>query len=430
MIRPICIGFLGLSLLTGCAFRSSDFGQEPLSASKPVAGSTLSLAVDWSQEPDPKLGELLKATRVIEAAEGSFRARGPVTLPVTAVRTLFLGVDLPVEILSEPIRFTRSRYRSGEVVHSVISEPTQVDEQFNGKQRVVIQIGGLNALMPQDRSTAGDLEIEIFGTTRRLASFSVELRTPPSRLQIETLSVRDWQSQASDTQLGLLKFVLAGKRLNMVRALRIRNDEFRQVEILVPRRIEASMVQWTNPMRYRDTGCGYAIEESPSWDSFTDDVLVLPIDERLIPEAEASLGRRELQDRLSLTVPPGEDRLVGTFAIGNGANGWMDSGPAQPILSQATVPNTCYDVCLITDCFHPREPFNLGLRPQRCTCIAWETRRHVATVTVGVNRGPVLLNVPPEYTDWSVRYSDRDFTRESEARMLSVLPESSEVSWF
>jgi hypothetical protein len=41
-----------------------------------------------------------------------------------------------------------------------------------------------------------------------------------------------------------------------------------------------------------------------------------------------------------------------------------------------------------------------------------------------------MLMVAQEKTAWPVRYSDLDFTRDSEVRVIPFIEASSEVSWF
>lgn len=430
-LTPALIAFL----ITGCAFKDSAVDPSVIVTADPG----YQVSVDWSKSPADRLGARLKAIRSL-AFEPSqnFRVNDPITLPAELPATLLLGIEVPQGLITDQESlFVRSKVQIGENTVSLIGQVEALDPLDGKKQRLTVALSALDAAFLRSQSQTGLAQIDLYGHDTRIASFHFKLRTPPSQLETNTIELKAWKEESSKARLSMLSPNVSGKRLNLLQVLRLKNQEEVEVEVRLPRRPGARLYQPARAMNYRDTGCngsGYAVDVSPREDSMADDVLLLPQNERLLVEATNSLANPKLQDSVTLVLKPGESKDIGVYAVGSGANTWMDQGPIGSATQQITVPSDCYEVCIAWEDTCPKcfmkypEPDEFTVQGHFCS--ATETRRHSANITVGTARDGVVLSLPEEMRSWPIRFSDLDSSRDSESRPLTLLLNVYGVSWF
>lgn len=423
---------------------SYEDGDELLEIPPAANNGGVSVAIDWPDGSSPRLGELLKAVRPLQlVADRQLSSSAPITIPASVPSNVYLAIDLPTSMRSADVAFTRSCILIQDQCAGLVSEPVMVPPSANAPNRVAVVVSGLNAVMSSIESIAGELEIQLFGSSARTATVRLILRTPPRQLRPSMVPLRDWKSQADSLRSAAIKLVVSGKRLNLFRVLRLQNEETAPIEVHFPRRPSATFTQWVNSLTHRDTGCGFAVDESPRWEPIADEVIALPIGPSIITDAATTIAKPTLRDRMGLSLAPGEMRFVGLYAIGARADEWLDGGAVGPELRQIGVPSSCYEVCVERECEcvrcglkHQSDPIGWLLRSpgaeQRkgCFCIRKAIRRNSATVTVGVNRGTPRLSVADSDTSWPTRFSDLDFSQDSQSRAIPAIPSASDVAWF
>ena len=431
--------------LSRCNFRKD---AQASADSGPVAPSNLELAVDWSNEPNPILGVNLKAVRQFDAVEvepATLSASNAVSLPVSVPSSLYLGAEIPEFAFKEEAEFARGELTIQGQRFQVVNQVIQAERIAPDRRRVAIIIAGLNALMIKEASSIGRLTVNVFSKTKKLVTFSATLRTPPSHIGVEVLSVKDWRETFDQAHQAMLSPDVSGTRINLVRALRLKNQEETVSEVEFSRRPGAVMSQYTDYLTYRDTGCGYAVDQSATAVPLSSSVILAPIDETFIPQAAAAMDEQALNDRISFLLAPGEEKVIGVFAVGPQSNAWLDSGPQGTAEYMRTVPSDCYNVCTEwestgpgchgPDCSPGSAWFPAGNAPNvkepfANVCVHYERRRHDAQITVGTIRAPVLLQVPEGSPAWTSRFADVDFRKDGEVRAIPVQPTNDAVPWF
>lgn len=312
--------------------------------------------------------------------------------------------------------------------YNMVTELLSQDRVATGAAHLVLRVSGIKVLFSLSDSRSGVLSLELFGASHKVWSGSITLRTPPSRLTVEPLTLRDWLAEGTDSNW--LRLPLdEQQRINLVRVLRLRNDENTPVEFAVPRRPGTAVVQWVNPITYRDTGCGsgvgYAVDQRPVDFYLSNDTLVAPLDGRLVQTLSDTATLSQTRETFVLRLEPGQKVDVGVYGIGGEVDRWADSGPLGAAFQNIRVPSTCHDVCVAHET--PKNERQSGLSPLICT--RWETRRDEAVIAVGVNRGPVRLVAPGESGIWPVRYADLDMSSDNESRHIRVIHPDSEAGW-
>ena len=310
--------------------------------------------------------------------------------------------------------------------------------------QISIQVSGVNIAFSAERSNSGDLEVELFGATRRLSQITIQLRTPPSEVAVVERSLAEWSALASTIGDALKRPVIQGQQLSLVRVIELTNHENTPIVASLPRRLGGSLAQWTNVRTYQDLGCsgaGFAVNSSPAWQPLSNDLVLLPLDETLISSAQELLGAPSLRGKLELEVSANETKRVAVYALGTAAARWSSLGPESSTLQSISVPSSCYQVCTQRECdctvhcntramdfmegiLRPTEPTPLG-----CTCSAYEDRRHSVGITVGVERSTVALRIPADSTVMSLRYGDLDSHQDGEVRALAYTAEETDIQW-
>ncbi len=294
------------------------------------------------------------------------------------------------------------------------------------------------------------LEIEAFNQDRKLADFSILLRTPPSLVSVDTRSLADWSQIAQRVGSALKSPTFAGQRISLLQVLEVTNHEERALEVELPKRPEsAALVQAGSRLSYSDTGCsgsGYSVASVATPDRLSDDILILPFDQNFIRNAESLVRDPELKDHQVMRIEPGASALIGIYAKGAAASRWQEQGPLTPDLQSIGVPTTCYQACLERECDGHcsvrfcRSDFIQGLNvrttiappsihPLTCTCSRYETRRYQTSITVGTDRGGVSLQLPAPQTLMKARFADLDSIRDPQIRVIKFLSEQAEVIW-
>lgn len=431
MRKRISIGFclLSAALGSGCAFHRST--EEILAEAGVNVGTQtstnhavgLEFAVDWAPQPSPRLGETLKARRqLMKAADDLYQVDHPITLPQDTPATVYVATDYPRERLTQGIQFARGRVKLGENVYQIVVEATISQDG----SRVILVVGGVNTLLGRNHTSQGRIEVDLYSEGRKALGLQFTLRTPPANLETAEITLRDWRSSVDTTDQGLISSEIHGKRLNLLRVIELRNGEPTALEFQLARRPGATFSQYQNPMVYHDQNCGYSYQQNPHQEQFAQDVLFLPLGDQLIPEAATSVDNPDLRDRMKLMIPANGTLRIGVFAIGAGADHWIEHGAQGASVSNVTVPSNCYDYCAQ---WSFEGPHRGGPSEEKRDCARWERRRNSANITVGVDRGPVLLAVPQEFTQFAARYADLDFTMDAETRTFNLVPASSEVIW-
>ncbi len=432
MKAEISIGFclLSAALGSGCAFHRST--EEVLreagitgtqSSPNNVAGS-LEFAIDWAPQPSPRLGEELKARRrLMKTADDLYQVDHPITLPQDTPATVWVATDYPRDRLAQGIQFARGRIRLGENVYQIVVEASISQDN----SRVILVMGGVNTLLGRNHTSQGRIEVDLYSEGRKALSFQFILRTPPANLETAEITLRDWRSSADTVDQGLISSEIHGKRLNLLRVIELRNSEPTALEFQLARRPGATFSQYQNQMDYHDEGCGYFYQQNPHQEQFAEDVLFLPLGDQLIPEAASSVDNPELHDRLKLNVPANGTLRIGVFAIGAGADYWIEHGARTASVSNITVPSNCYDVCVERE--YSGGPHRPDTDTNKGVCVRWERRRNSANINVGFDAGLALLAVPQEFTQFAARYADLDFSMDGETRIFNLVPASSEVLW-
>lgn len=451
-----------LTLFSGCAFRES---------TTPGALPALSVAMDWSGEPSVLLlGKKLKNTRILSSqGDREFTTQEATTLPISAPKTFYLAVELPAKQMSGPVEFLKTSLKLESGTQDVdshpfemVSNPASEEAVGDDKRRVVVQVAGLNSAFPADRSQEGILTLRFYSKKEFLAQVSVRLRTPPSRLEMRHLHLREWLAERGEGQIPLDQPEIADKRMNLIRVVRITNQERRRVELQIPRRPRARFRQQTIGLTYRDQGCSFSISERPEWYEMADEVLLLPLNAQFFPQAKESFTKELPEDLMSLRIESGATADVGLYAIGAPSDQWMSNGPLGPELVQQTVNNGCGRSCDGTECYGGRGDMGLGrlsspssmsqvtlagfssasrgrkrfsfkqrnpIQLATCHCVSWTNYRTTAVATLGTNRLPVELDVEDSSRLWPVRFADLDFSLDSETRTMPALETSSQVVW-
>jgi hypothetical protein len=430
MKNEISIGFclLSAALGSGCAFHRST--EEVLaeagltgtqSSPNHVAEGGLEFAVDWAPQPSPRLGEALKARRhLMRAADDLYQVDKPITLPQDTPATVYVATDYPHDRLAQGIQFARGRVRLGENVYQIVVDASISQDG----SRVILVMGGVNTLLGRNHTSQGQLTIDLYSEGKKALTVEFTLRTPPANLETAEVSLRDWRASAAAVEQGLISSEIGGRRLNLLRVIELRNSEPTDLEFQMPRRPGAALTQYQNSMSHQDYNCGFHYNQNPHTEQLASDVIFLPLGEPFITLAAESMANPEVRDRLPLTIPANGTLRLGVFAVGAGADNWMDNGPGAPSAHNITVYSDCYDYCAEWVSSGPHRPEHI-----KRDCARWERRRNSTTITVGYDCGPVLLTVPVEFTQIAARYADLDFTMDAETRTFNLVPASSEVIW-
>ncbi|MCC7441298.1 MAG: hypothetical protein IT285_06685 [Bdellovibrionales bacterium] len=430
-----------MSLVGSCAFKEPEKDTRSLEGTLIGNTSPYSLAVDWTHETAVLPDKLLKARRSIHGGkQDQFQTAEPLTIPANVPEIVYLGLELPVDRMKEAARFSKVALVIEGRRFEVVSDLLEGHESVPRKWNVILSVSGLSAVLPMARSRAGVLDVELYGQLQRLASVKIPLRTPPSQVEVKTLTLRDLSAQDGASYAPLFTLPLDGDRLQLVQVLRIRNDEAVPIEIRVPRRLGADLAQWENQLTHKDKKCSYAIVQTPSWRQLAQELYALPMDGRLVFEAIQTIQNTDLEGELSVKVAPGATADVGLYGHGDGVDQWMKDGPKGPEFTQVRVDDSCYTVCIKHLCtctmcekrveWFEDAPEHFEANQRVCECDKWETRRRRVNVTVGVNREPVLLRLREGAGSWLVRFDDVDFRKDGESRSLDFLPPQSRVQWF
>ncbi len=424
---------------TGCAFKGATAQPEALQSD-----IGFQVSFDWSPGSRPNPTSHLKAVRPLIATPTGWSAQSPVTLPARTPEELTLSIQIPETALAEPIAFIRSSVTTESRTLSLGTQLIQSGKGDFGKSQIAIQVSGLSLALSADHTDEGGLELEIFSASRKITTIDLKVRTPPSDIEVSTQGLEAWQSLAPTIGEALRSVSIQGKPLSLVRVIEFKHGANKPVELTLPKRTGGRLLQWSNPMTYRDLGCvdaGYAVDSSPRWEPISTDLLILPLDETLITAATEVLDDSSTLGTQVLVVPPGAVKRMGFYAAGESAARWSRNGPERSSLQAITVPGQCYTVCTARECdctihcsarvkefidglLRPAEPIPMG-----CTCSDYDSRRRSATITVGTDRGAVRLEIPATGTGMTVRYGDLDPLQDGETRPITFSPEQSEVSW-
>jgi hypothetical protein len=406
-------------LANGCAFKEPEKSSDSLEG--PVHGAAISL--DWKARDNSTPDLSLKSARKLTQAGQAWSAEQAVTLPINPPETLVATAQLPSTLPLDQVEFLRAWLITESGRSALPAEFVQALAGEGGLLRASFRVSGLNAKLPATRSAAGRVEVEFFGSNAKITTIDFDVRTPPAAITVDSVSLASWRTAKSYNEAAL-KVTVSGTRLNLSQVIRLRNQEKISVEVRVPRRPGLALAQWENPMNHRDTGCGYAVDQSPRWTKLSDDLVILPLSRQLLLEAKTAVENPALKDEVVLQLQPDEELDLGLYATGSGASRWLDNGPLQPDLRNITVASGCYEVCGARECEHPgHDPRTTGfdIRPQICTCVSYETRRNQATITVGINRGDVQIQTSECPIHISARFADLDEHRDPEVRDLNVI---------
>lgn len=420
----ICLSFLSLS---SCAFSKPGSGD-----AQTFRQSEYGLTVDWLMEGQRQPDPTLKAVRYLLPTGETYRADAPVTLPAAVPQALILMGEFPQAQMNQEIDFLRAVVRFGE---KVVYVPAQLvaEEPLSGKRRLTFQVTGLNAAFRSEKSAQGLLRIEIFSHTQRIGILETGVRTPPSDVTVEALDIKAFvTAEANGDTSEYLKPIIAGRQLNLVRVLHYANSENLSVQIQTPRHPRGTLTQWVNRIAYSQERCSYSYSNNPEDEVLGADVLILPLNDRFITEAERSVQAPEALGDISTVLSPGGEAHFGLYALGDGADLWMNSGPTGPETRVVDATNFCGKRCVRRNCESKptRDRFAVAaLDILGCECEEYVDVFKTVPVTTGINRGAVSLNIPKDATQTPLRFADLDPHRDGEVRVIPAMSEKSDVTW-
>lgn len=417
-MRTLLIALLPL-LFTACLF--------PKSGVKSYAGfgrDEFGLTVDWVMAGQKRLDPTLKAIRTLRASDAVYRADGAVTLPAAVPQSLILMGEFRNSEFSGEVDFIRAVIRFTE---KKIDVPAQLvaEEPFEEKRRLTFQITGLNAAFHAEKSSQGLLQVEIFSRSKRVSILETAVRTPPSAISVKVLPIKEFET--SD----YLKPIIAGKQLNLVQVLSYENSENLPVQLQTPRRPRGKLTQWVNRIAYAQSRCAFSLENHPRDEILGGEIIILPLNDRFITEADRSVRTTGIGE-LSSIVPPGGSALFGIYALGEGADHWMNTGPEQPETRTVDATSACVQRCVRRNCevSAARDHFaSTTLRIRGCECEERVEDVKKATITTGIERGAVTLNILKEAAQVPLRFADLAPNRDGEVRLISSLSEAAPVKW-
>lgn len=417
-------------IVSSCAFKPEAVAPQTLTESSETG---LSLTADWNSSTDREPESTLKARRtLLTGANSEFAADSPITVPGDVPTQIALSADLPDRVMTEGVEFLRAYVEGKEGRREIHAQWVHRESGEGERKRALFHILGLNTVLSSEQSAFGSLKVELFSPLKRIATVEVPVRTPPSKIDVSLSTPTQWMESGRDKPEVLRAPVVNGTRLNLIRVITLSNQEELPVVVSLPRRPQASLFQWENPMVHQDLGCrgpGYRIDESPRNTQLAQELVVFPMERDFLPEAEKTLKSPNLRGSVTTVIAAGSEARFGIYAIGEGAKRWLDQGPLQAEVRQIEVPTTCYDECVQMECERGGRPYlmslessmkegDLQLNPMGCHCAMRATRRRRTQVTVGVNRGAVQLRFSPNQQLFSARFGDLTSDRDGEIRLL------------
>lgn len=406
-------------LLTACLF--------PKSEVKDLSGfgrDEFGLTVDWLMEGQKRLEPTLKAIRILKPSGEIYRSDGAVTLPAAVPQSLILMGEFSEAQINDEVDFIRASVRlSGRK----ISIPAQLvsDDPFEGKRRLTFQVTGLNAAFRAEKSTQGLLQIEIFSRSKRVGILETGIRTPPSAVQVKAIENKEYEASE------YLKPIIAGRQMNLVQVLQYENSENLPVQIQIPRRPRGRLTQWVNPITYSQSRCTYSLVNHAHDEILGAEIIVLPLNDRFITEAERSVRVTGIGEN-STILPSGRTVEFGIYALGEGADRWMNRGPAKPETRVVSATSACVQRCVRHNCESKpgRDRFSSDSFSIRgCECEERVEEFKSVNITTGTERGTIKLNFLKEATQIPLRFADLAPNRDGEVRFISPLTEVTDVSW-
>lgn len=412
--------------LAGCAFSKPDDD-----ATQTFAQSEYGLTVDWLMEGETQPDATLKAVRLLNPSGETYKADAPVTLPAAVPQSLILMGEFAQSQISQEIDFLRAVVRFGE---KIVYVPAQLvaEEPLGGKRRLTFQVTGLNAAFRTEKSTQGLLHIEIFARSQRIGILEAGIRTPPSDVTIESSDIKAFEaSEAQGDTSEYLKPIIAGRQMNLVRIQKYANSENLPVQIQTPRRTKGTLTQWVNRIAYSQAECSYSYSNNPADEVLGSDVLILPLDDRFITEAERTVNAPEVIGDISTVLQAGAEAIFGIYALGEGSDRWMNDGPSRAEITGASATASCGSRCIRHECEPTpgRDRFTAAFTFLGCHCEEHARTYNRVNINTGIDRGAVTLNIPKEVTQTPLRFADLDPHRDGEVRIIPALSKKSDVTW-
>lgn len=414
------------------SFSACSFSKPGSGGAQTFSQSEYGLTVDWLMEGERQPDPALKAVRYLTPSGETYSSDAPVTLPAAVPQSLILMGEFPGAQMNQEIDFLRAVVRFGE---KIVYVPAQLvaEESLSGKRRLTFQVTGLNAAFRSEKSGQGILHIEIFARSQRIGILEAAVRTPPSDVTVENVDIKSFEAAKTGDEVNeFLKPIIRGRQLNLVRVIRYENSESLPVQIQTPRRPKGSLTQWVNRIAYTQARCTYSQSNNPANETLGSDLIILPMNDRFITEAEHSIQTPGTIGDISTVISPGGEALLGIYALGDGANLWMNSGPARPETRIVAATYACVQRCTQHVCEQSGSHDHFAasaLTIRGCYCENYVEVFQTVNITAGIDRGPVILNIPKDATQTPLRFADLDPNRDGEVRIIPVLSEKSDVTW-
>ncbi len=396
-----------------------------------LGGSTLE--IHW-RDPGPDRFKISPKVVLNQKALSLAESDLPITMPEEVPSEAVFHFGLKDAKLASEVDFAIAKIRSEGSESELPVEFLRTEQSEDGTNQVSLRVDGFRSAFPRNKSETKVLAVDLYHHDRRLATFDVSLRTPPSVIlkgwgtQKELWEVRSKEGGVPEAyfapKIAQSTFVLIGSVI-------YQNGEDSPIRIEIPRELsEAGLIQRETTRKYIDNGCRNEVRVTPSTVVLGNSLILLPLDNTLPVVAEETIKFGSKAGPLRKVLKPQERVQIGVFTIGAEAETWANSGPFLPDFTVQRVPHgmimctlgLCRNMCLKTSGSDAISEMDVA--------IAGELKREYHNETLGTKRELPELTVDLYQIRAHFGFIERPGPTELMTRTLPAFPKEFEVKHF
>lgn len=393
-------------------------------------------------------GSLLEMKRA-----GVFTNPDPLLLAAALRDQLKVAVRLPTEVF-ERLDQVQGKWSSDS--EGEYSEPAEVSwtKQEDPDGSKGIQIQG-----PFSKRWYRENEESVFFLTLFLkAQDEAEIErhvlmfsTPPSKLRFEQLTAEAYHQSGGSIPPEARQLLSVELVLHLLQVLTVQNQSWYPVDLKLPVQLQGDLKTRFSKRGVIQHPCSFAVEQSDWTETLSSGIYLVPLEARMELNFRSIIDLGLAQGGLARVLAPGEKRLFGIYATGGKVDALASGTFPRPVLSPTQVVTGCKSRCVgvlnqsqfqlywmrqdwpgasktcfknyccekckdineakCNKCREWDESLGFAYDDARRRCVwgkrrsPWEVEKSVATVQVGTQSSPIVLELGKSTTAASARYA-------------------------
>jgi len=388
------------------------------------------MQIDWIHEGE-KSSDTTKAVRALSGRANTYKTDTPFTLPAKVPQEIQLTFEILKPNHFDFIEYSKVSFNSSEKTMMLISKIESQEDIINGIN-LRVKVTNLNAAFLENKSLQGDLKIELYSRSQKVANIIVSLRTPPSLIEMKEYHLSELKEQGFESLESYFSPIINNQQLNVIRLFKIKNNHEIDIDVTVSKNIKARLYQKSRSLTYAQQKCAYSYYDTPFDEDYSSKVAIFPLDEKFILESHHFIKNTESFSDSIRRLSPQQEIVYGVFALGVKANDWMKLGPYKSETQQVSINISCKKECTWLECEGGKKNgFNtLGFELAACVCNSWKYHEIKGNIMVGTIRDAVFLDIENTNRLVSLRFADLEKSQDFESRYIEHFKNHSEIFWF